>query len=222
MSDQCIDEVDYAILSCVGEYDAVWKKRVHDLVSDRCPEFPHMDAVSVQTVGRRINKLQENGLLESCILSPDELNRDLIIGYNLTEDGERAVREKRERFLKNELLYLSEQAVIGNQPLDTDITREAYIKLIADEFGISESVRDSVLEKCGTIEISALLGGYFLLRDIPKLLDPGALPRLAQIVEAAPKMRDVFTGNPLVEQLSAVAESGPADITVKEIESMQA
>lgn len=221
MSPSHIDEVDYAILTIVEEYDAVWKKRVHDLILERRQELPHMETVSVQTVGRRINKLQDAGLLESCILSPDELNRDLIIGYSLSDKGTTALQEKRDRWLQNEILYISEQWVVGDAPVETGITREAFLKLITDKFAISESVRTDVMEDCTTAELFALIGFYFLLRDLPTIVSPEAIPRLAKIIEAAPQIREVFTSNTIVKQLAEMLEEGMIDVPI-EVESLTA
>ncbi len=46
-----------------------------------------LNTVSVQTVCRRVDTLRDNGLLESCIISPDGIKRDLIIAFTTTDKG---------------------------------------------------------------------------------------------------------------------------------------
>jgi hypothetical protein len=46
MNSSRIDEVDYAILTCIADSDAIWKKRVHDLVLQRATELPHMESTA--------------------------------------------------------------------------------------------------------------------------------------------------------------------------------
>lgn len=71
-----LDLLDLQILGILQD-DTLWKKRIAN----------HIDTVSIQTIGRRVDTLRDNGLLDSCIISPDDIKRDLIIAFETTEQG---------------------------------------------------------------------------------------------------------------------------------------
>ncbi|WP_226005943.1 Lrp/AsnC family transcriptional regulator [Natrinema salinisoli] len=77
-----LDELDLEILAILTQ-NPLWKTALHNTLGKK----------SIQTIGRRVNDLQDDGLLVSCILSPDTLNRDLVIGYKTTEQGRTALEQ---------------------------------------------------------------------------------------------------------------------------------
>jgi hypothetical protein len=220
MSNTEIDAVDYGIMKCIEEHDNVWKKRVHNLVLEHQEKLPHMEEISVQTIGRRINKMQEADLLESCILSPDDLNRDLIIGYNVTDEGLNVLAEKREKFLRSELLYIGERLLGNHDTVDTAVSRAVLVELICDEFRIPASIRDNVIPECDTMELSVLLGMYYFRKEVPQFISRDALGRLVKIIRAAPQMQNVFGGETIVERLFSTVNAETADTAVGEIDVM--
>ncbi len=221
MTDSGIDAVDYGILKCITDHDKVWKKRVHNLVMEHQEKLPHMGDVSVQTIGRRINRMQEDELLESCILSPDDLNRDLIIGYTVTATGAEAIATKREEFLRNEVLHMGEHMLGSSEPVDPALSREALVELICDEFTLPASIRNEILPECDTMELSALLAIYLFRKEVSKFISQTALKRLAAIATAAPQMQNVFGGETMVERLFRAVNAEAADSMLTEIDSLQ-
>ncbi len=102
MSDQIdLDNVDYAILSCLNRDDIPqWKKALHDHLHQTSDMYPGEITVSLQTVIRRIDDLHRSGHISSVIINPSDLDRDLIIGYQLADTGRDALHEKREELLR--------------------------------------------------------------------------------------------------------------------------
>jgi DNA-binding MarR family transcriptional regulator len=125
-----IDNVDFAIMTLINNADRpLWKNRIHKRLHDRQDRLPITSGVSVQTVGRRVDSLQEDGHLETVIASPDDLKRDLIIAFSLTDSGETALHQKREAILKqliNDTIFRDDK--------HTDIGKDALTALMNDHF----------------------------------------------------------------------------------------
>lgn len=148
MSDEsCIDIIDFLILKCLQEHDApLWKNRIHE----------HHDgfgeSASVQTIGRRVDTLVEEEYLDSCIVSPDDINRDLIIAYKLTEKGRAALRQKRRDML--------EEAVCSNLFCDAETlacSKAELVDLICNEFDYPDAVREHLKAEYTEQEIVTVL-----------------------------------------------------------------
>lgn len=195
-----LDAVDYGILTCVEEEEQVWKKRVHELISERQDVLPEMKNVSIQTVGRRINNLQEKGLLESCILSPENLNRDLIIGYTVTEDGQLAMHEKRESFLKENVLRSGEYLFNDHCHDTLPVNREALNHLFCKHFGVGPQKRD-VVEACETEEILAVLAIHYFRGHLEACYDEYNVKQMTDLVEAAAPLKESFQQSSLASKL---------------------
>lgn len=208
MSEYRIDAVDYGILKCIEDHDNAWKKRVHNLLPQYNDTIPGLTSISVQTVGRRINSLQEHGLVESCILSPDDINRDLIIGYAITEKGTRAVQRKRENFLREQVMQVG-QHLLGNQNVDDiDLDHEALVSLMCDEFDIDEQTRTDIVADCSTTELAAILAIYYFRDNFSNLVAENGFSRLGNLIQATPKLRETFGQQSAVEKLFAAANAG--------------
>lgn len=97
-----VDKVDYAILTVLEDTDSpLWKKRIHTAMTEQEDKLPGHPDVSTQTIGRRVDTLHDNALIQSSIVSPEDLKRDLIIAYTLTAEGEAALKEKREQLMED-------------------------------------------------------------------------------------------------------------------------
>lgn len=154
-----IDNIDFSILKCVKAADnLIWKKKIHQYINEELERLPLQSDVSAQTVGRHVDKLSEDGLLESEVTSAEEVNRHLIIGFQITEDGERTLEEKRETLLKG---------IISREIFDTDtfpIEKEALEELIQDEFTAGLSINE-VTQRYTRKQLLLLLGMYFIEQD---------------------------------------------------------
>lgn len=121
-----IDLLDYAILTVITESDdSMWKKAIRNELQERGDALPGDTDVSVQTIGRRIDALHDNAYIESCIVSPEELRRDLIIAYKLTEDGRIVKREKESKLLT--AYALNPDSSLANK-LDTAAIKQLLIR----------------------------------------------------------------------------------------------
>lgn len=125
-----IDNIDLAIMTLINNADRpLWKNRIHERLHDDRDALPITTGVSVQTVGRRVDTLQDKEHLETVIASPDDLKRDLIIAFKLTDQGQDILTQKQELILKDiihETLFSKEK--------HTDIGKEALVALINDHF----------------------------------------------------------------------------------------
>ncbi|NUB91086.1 hypothetical protein HT576_08640 [Haloterrigena sp. SYSU A121-1] len=77
-----LDALDLEILAVLTN-NPLWKQKLYETLGKK----------SIQTIGRRVNDLQDGDLLASCILSPNSLNRDLVIGYKTTDRGRTALEQ---------------------------------------------------------------------------------------------------------------------------------
>lgn len=154
-----IDNVDFSILRCVKDADQpLWKKKIHGKISEYLDTLPLQDVVSVQTVGRRIDTLEEDGYLETKIASPDEVNRELIICYDTTAEGEQVLEARRRLLLRR---------VVGRELFGEerfDINKRALEILIRNEFtaGLSIDATNGYSRK----QLLLLLGMYFIEHDM--------------------------------------------------------
>lgn len=123
----------------------------------RQTSLPIADEVSLQTVGRRVDSLSEEEYLENKIVSPQDVPRDLIIGYALTEKGHDAMETKRGEILEDILQY----ELFSDTDEPSGIKTEALATLIADEFGLDNPVPNTV-QHYSRNELLAFLGSYLL------------------------------------------------------------
>lgn len=150
-----IDTTHYVILEAVTE--PMWKSRIHGIMEDITHEQPIDMVPSVQTINRRVDDLCEAGYLSSCILSPDEVDRDLIIGYKRTAKGDDAIQVKRGQLLE-EVAHTPSNAACA---MDREVTRETLNKLVADEFELNEAATKRIKEEFGESEILSLLALHY-------------------------------------------------------------
>ncbi len=172
-----IDDIDYTILKCLHDADeAFWKKRIHQEIQDRWAELPITDEMSLQTVGRRVDKLHDEGYLENTIVSPQNVPRDLIIGYNLTDAGQDTVTSKREILLKkivrNELFSDETTPTIG---------QKALAELINNEFGLDGHTVETA-NHYSRDELLLLLGTYFLEKKASNVFGDEDVQRFRQTI----------------------------------------
>lgn len=151
-----IDITDYAVLQAVHEAgQPLWKKRVYDYITEHIDRFPGLRSISQQTVGRHIDKTQETGYLETSIVSPAELNRDLVIGYTITDDGEAALTTKREDLL--------ERTIINHMFPDKSnvaLEKDVLLDMMHGHFSIPMEVREALASYTRDQLVTVLMMGY--------------------------------------------------------------
>ncbi len=186
-----IDEVDYAILKCLDECNGCWKKRVHQWIQNHIEDVPEMEEKSVQTIGRRIDTLQENNLLESCILSPDAVNRDMIIGFKLTEHGRETLQETRTQMLKERLSQSTAYLIGGSEDLDID--RTGLIALMCDEFNIDDKTRETLVEPLNTRELLTTLTCHYIRSNADNTFEREHEELVAELIHRSKSLGKPFT-----------------------------
>lgn len=157
-----IDTIDYGILKCLHDTDTpLWKKRIYQELDDRHAVLPFDDQVSLQTVGRRVDNMHEEGYLENRIVSPQDVPRDLIIGYMPTDAGVTAMRAK-----QNDLLRQAVRDEVFDDVERPEMSRTVLAEMISNALGISDHT-DTVVDRYDRNELLALTGSYFLQQQIP-------------------------------------------------------
>lgn len=174
---------------------------MHKWVNDHHEELPRIESKSVQTIGRRIDKLHEAGLVESCILAPDAVNREMIIGYKLTGDGKKYMDAERKEFLKDKVMRASEALLDRHDENDQfSISRPALISLMVDEFDIAGEARDTI-EECRTDELIAVLMSHFFRTEGLPSFDEDAGERITTLIRGTPALREPYMDDTLAEQV---------------------
>lgn len=156
-----IDTIHYAILHVVEK--PLWKKKIHDALRD--VEYLPIDSVpSIQTVGRRVDELHEAEYLTTSIISPDDVDRDLIIGYKRTKDGDKALAKKRDEMLQ-ELARTSSNA--ASEPQRT-VPKPALIKLISEQFDLDTDTTTRMNKHYDEQTLFSLLALHYAQKNADK------------------------------------------------------
>ncbi|MDY6769385.1 MAG: hypothetical protein SVU88_00265 [Candidatus Nanohaloarchaea archaeon] len=166
-----LDRIDLAILTVLRDADEpMWKKDVHRTLR-RSASFPAAASdISVQTTGRRIDTLNEAGLVEPSIITPEELNRDLIIAYELTGEGKAALAAERRRLLRDHARPTCPDRV--------ELPHRFLADLFADEIQAGPRGRYALIT-CSTPQLTALVSAYWLRRGAGSRFDPDEVAALA-------------------------------------------
>ncbi len=184
-TDNRIDDVDFVILRCLKNNETpLWKNKIHECQSELLNE-----RVSVQTIGRRVDRLQKEGYLESCIISPDEIKRDLIIAFKVTEDGEDAIHEKRREILLN---AVENEVFSGNNERILD--DEALTELICDEFRLHDEGRE-LIDQYGRDEQISLIVLYYTWQKVEDVFSQDDSGKFVELAEQNDEIANVLNGN---------------------------
>lgn len=131
------------------------QQEIHNCITGDQYALPIDTSISAQTTGRHIDALEEAGYLGSMVTSSENVNRHLIIGYELTEDGERILDEKRETLLKK---IVSRELFTGEtNPVETDALRQ----LVRDEYTAGLAINETAGGYTRR-QLLLLLGMYFI------------------------------------------------------------
>ncbi len=161
-----IDTTGFTVLFTVQQHESPpWKNKLHGWIVDNADRLPLSDGVSVQTVGRRVDDLVQRNFHETVIISPNDIKRDLIIAFRLTENGEAAITAKRETLLK--------QAVrqhMFNDETETRLHKNAVITLLLHKFGWDEHLRSNLENRYSIEEIATFLAMTYIDEEATNLL----------------------------------------------------
>lgn len=192
-----LDEVNYSILKTIQDHDGpLWKNRIHESLKEREPELPEMNGVSVQTVGRRVDRLRDEGLLDSCIISPDGIKRDLIIAFKLTGEGEQALAKKREEFLKHTV----QQMMFSDDA--TDLSKSALVELMKAEFELDDETKSFIATEYTKEELSTLLAVYYVKQRVVDVFDDANMDKFADLAGKSEKMADAISQGLLSNEIA--------------------
>lgn len=182
-----IDTVAFTILRCIQEHGKpLWKNRIYECQADVWSE-----KVSVQTVGRRVDQLRDDGYLESCIIAPDDIKRDLIIAFKLTDKGREAVQQKRRDLLRQQLHH----DIFGVEKGDR-LENDMFRRLLREEFELSQE-NEAILDEHSRDELLALLVLYFVGDEIGNILSTEQIDEFVQHAQQHDELVDSLTGQNL-------------------------
>lgn len=170
------DMVDYAILTCLETAERpLWKKALHQRLDHHAHRFPGDTTPSMQTVIRRIDRLHEHGHVSSTIVNPAEINRELIIAYEITDTGKSAVQETQE-----ELIAQYSTALLAGEPVDAP--KPVLLALLEDRFQCDEDTLAALKQQCSSREILLLLTLQKLQTVIADRVQADNLQHLQELV----------------------------------------
>ncbi len=182
-----IDTIDYSILKCLAAADRpVWKKQLHRMLEEQRDRLPLPDHIALQTVGRHIDRMHSDSLLTSSIINPEELRRNLIIGYRPTQKGRRMLEMKRSALLKKvvaDSLFNAEDAV--------QFEKDVLAEMINDEFGL-DGHTDETVRNYSRDELTLLLGLYFLKQEAADIFDESDRERFRTIIQERQEVTDAI------------------------------
>lgn len=179
-----IDNTDFSILDCINRQDRpLWKNKIHQHIVENEDSYPLDGGVSVQTVGRRVDRLNEEGYLENAIISPNELKRDLIIAFKLTEKGLDALKEKREDLLQDAV----KQKIFGSET-EATIQKPALLALLQRHFGLDDDVSQRLDENHEEGELITLLALHYAKKELKTSIQGN---NLLQMSDADPQGDDL-------------------------------
>lgn len=167
-----VDEADYALLAAIADAGRpVWKKRIHTRLQNRDPPLPGNTGLSLQSVGRRINALHDEELVDTVIVDPDDVSQNLIIGYTLTEKGQRMLKEKRGDIINSYVGRMDESVV----PPDV------LLQMLDDELELDETeYREIQKQSPEALHVFTVL--YNALRLVDERLDEEATKTFSDII----------------------------------------
>lgn len=182
-----IDTTDFLILKCLEDTSKpLWKNMIHE-------QQPRIlgGKVSVQTVGRRVDKLRDEGMIDSCIVSPEGIKRDLIIAFKLTETGKDALHTKRRQLL---LDAVQEEIFRGAAP-EHNLDRDALIELIGDEFELGTEGQNLLHNEYNREELLTFLTLYYVKGELEDILHQDNVQKFEALAQHNDAVADVVQGS---------------------------
>ncbi|MDY6768958.1 MAG: hypothetical protein SVW02_02525 [Candidatus Nanohaloarchaea archaeon] len=195
-----IDNIDFSIIKAVATTDEpLWKKQVHRRIKEERDTLPLDREISVQTIGRRIDELKEAGLLEPCIVNPEDINRDLIIAYHSTDRGEELLREKRDTMLREFAAEVILPAS-GDRPSPATVADLAHRK-----FGVERDVLDRMVERDETY-LSAVIAYAYLKEAVEDVMTEEDVERFGETVHENDRLVELLSGTAFRRQMRRQVE----------------
>lgn len=131
-----INVTDHDILRCLSHSGPLWKMEITRRVNARRAEETVLDvrdSITKQAVSKRVDRLHELEYVGTAIIAVDDVegadvavNRDLIIGYTLTEKGVDALKRATRHIIAS---VLRTGMVTGSVPPGTEEYVERYCAL---------------------------------------------------------------------------------------------
>lgn len=157
-----IDDLEFSVLKVVRDAEEpLWKKRIYIVLEERQDELPLTDAdFSEQTIGRRIDNLLNTGLLETTVAQSEDLERRNIIAYQLTDDGEEVLKEKRRKYIRDIV-----RRDIFLDYMEHEEPVEPLLSVISDEFDLNEADEQLLRDRYNGVQLASFLALYYVHKE---------------------------------------------------------
>jgi predicted transcriptional regulator len=204
MDEYEIDERDFEILEALYRKNGpLWKKRIHESIEHD---------ITLQTIGRRVNKLRDAGLLDQCIVSAEGIKRKYIIAFDLTEDGEQAMKDKRRELLTSyalrsyvTLLDLDLEDVLKQKKVD-EFSKEVLMRMLCEEYDLNDETQDLLRERFTREELSTIILVFEAKKSMANQLDEEFMDKVDELMETEELLREVIGSGIFSEELSQADE----------------
>lgn len=183
--DADIDAVEYSVLKTFYDLNRpLWKKRVHEFITEHQYDMPIDGSVSHKSVGQRIDRLKYEGYLEQTIANPDDTNREQLIAYTITDEGEYAMASHRNILLRQVLMNH-----LFHQNQHSELPKTAIINLMQDQYEFSDEVKKQLFEHDRDSIIAFLLIRY-AQKEAVDILDHGQLGQYRDVLDNHPDIKN--------------------------------
>lgn len=152
-----IDSLDYSILKVVRDAGTpLWKARIHEMIEGRFEELPLLRRVSFQTVGRHVDQLRNSKLLDAVVIEPEALDRNLVIGFTVTEKGIDALDNKRCDHISDIV-----RKHVFEESRQEAIRKDLILTVFEDEFDLNTDTIADLSGQFDEEELVSLLAVYY-------------------------------------------------------------
>lgn len=156
-----IDATEYSILQVIEDApDPLWKKEIHRQLLANLDQLP-LESISIQTVGRRVDDMHDQDLLESRLRSCEDVNRHLITTYILTDPGREAMESFQASLLTDWLARHMRRLTDTRE--DTAYDEQVVLSVFCRRYGIQKEV---LRDELGVDAVLSFLACYLSCRRL--------------------------------------------------------
>lgn len=182
-----LDTLDYAVLKTVCDHESpVWKTKVYNYITENEKDFPVLDSISQQTIGRRMDRLLSEEYLTNEIVEPDSVPRGMLIAYDVTEDGREALQEKRRALLKRAVKHS-----IFPEEEGSGLDKHSLITLMQDEYEFGDDRKEQFQDYDYT-ELVTFLTIRYARKNATDTLDSGHMDKYEQVLDDHPELLEAL------------------------------
>lgn len=169
-----MDDTDFLILNTIRRVDEpLWKRRITQYCNAQTEKYDCIeDGVSPQTVGRRVDRLEDRGFLEEYGVRPSNQS-GILSAYRVTPTGEDALKEKQDTVLREYAAEFTDH-VLGEDDLFSFPAerRHLLLDMLSDKFHLDlealTALRDDMGGPAFYRAVVCSLALYYLKQYVPE------------------------------------------------------